>query len=121
LTMLSIIDGQPNIPMMFAPFINNGRAMVCTNFISETFGTKIDWDADNRIATFTKNKTVIDIQTDSNTAKVNGKEVPIDSPAIVRHGRTAYPIRFIMETFGATVTWDPEQHKSTIVYEIPEE
>jgi hypothetical protein len=114
-----IVNGQPNIPMMFAPFINNGRTMVCTNFISETFGTKIDWDAYNRIATFTKNKIVIAIQTDSNIAKVNGKEVPIDSPAIIRHGRTAYPIRFIMEAFGATVSWDPDLHKATIVYEIP--
>ena len=119
--LVTIVNGEPQIPMMFAPFIENGRAMVPTNFLNEAFMLKIDWEGLSKIITLTNGKTVIELQTNNKTVKVNGKEVQIDSPPIIRNGRTAYPIRFIMETFGATVTWDSILHKATIVYELPEE
>jgi hypothetical protein len=56
------------------------------------------------------------MQIDNKIAKVNGQEVVLDSPM---DKRTFIPIRFVMESLGATVTWDAILHKVTIVYPEP--
>jgi hypothetical protein len=116
-----IINGQDGVPMVLPVFIRNKRLMIEIRFISETFGVNIDLKWEEKIIKFGTNATKIELQINNPIAKINGKEVPIDSPAIIVSGRSVVPIRFIMEAFGSTVTWDPDLHKATIVYELPEE
>ncbi|MEA3312953.1 MAG: stalk domain-containing protein [Caldisericota bacterium] len=58
----------------------------------------------------------IKLKIDSPIAYVNGKRVDLDAaPFIVKEAsRTLVPIRFISETFGATVEWDGNERKVTI-------
>jgi hypothetical protein len=39
-------------------------------------------------------------------AWVNGEEVALEAPPVLRGGRTLVPIRFIAESLGAEVEWD---------------
>ena len=42
------------------------------------------------------------------TAYVNGKEIALDTPSVIKDGRTLVPVRFISESLGKTVEWDAE-------------
>jgi len=48
------------------------------------------------------------------TAKVNGKEIKLDTSSVIAGGRTFVPVRFISEAFGATVEWDGKNKIVTI-------
>jgi hypothetical protein len=45
---------------------------------------------------------------------VNGSTRPLDSPPIIKNGRTLLPIRPIVEALGGTVGWDGAEKKVTI-------
>lgn len=115
------IEYIPESPFVLQPFIEKGRTMVPTRFISEEFDISIDWDNSTKQITFTNQNIVIEMIINSITAKVDSNEKQIDVPALIRNGRTFAPIRFLMESFGAKVTWDPVYYKVTIVYDMPEE
>lgn len=102
------------------PFILNRRIMVPIRFFPEEFGIKVNYDSETRIITFYMSNISIKMYYESFTAKINDQDVSIDTPYIIRESRSFVPIRFIMETFGAIVSWDPTLHKATIVCEIPE-
>ena len=116
------VNGDPVVPLESEIFIEKGRTFVPVRFPSEVFDIKTIYESETKTITFANKKDIeIEMKIDDTSVKVNGKEMQIDSPPIIRRNRTQVPIRFIMETFGAIVTWDPDLHKVTIVHEIPEE
>ena len=42
---------------------------------------------------------------DHPVAVVDGREVPLDAPPVIRNDRTMVPVRFIAEQMGAKVYW----------------
>ena len=52
-------------------------------------------------------KTKMILQVGNTNAIVNDKTVKLDAAPKIVNGRTLVPIRFVAESFGATVTWDP--------------
>jgi len=51
----------------------------------------------------------------SDIALINGEPVTLDCPAETRPpGRTFVPLRFVSETLGAQVDWDPDNQEITI-------
>lgn len=117
------VNGKRQNPLEIPVFIEKGRTMVPIRFPSEAFKIYVDYDAQTKKIFLILSGTKIEMELGMNVAYVNSKQLSIDSPPFVKkpEWRTVVPIRFIMETFGATVTWDPDLHKVTIVYEIPEE
>ena len=65
-------------------------------------------------ATFEKNEIVIVLQVGQTTFTVNGTPNTLDSPPIIKNGRTLLPIRPIVEALGGTVSWDGTERKVTI-------
>jgi hypothetical protein len=54
-----------------------------------------------------KNKdTLIELQIDDLSARVNGQVVTLDVPAVIMDGRTMVPARFIGQAIGGEVSWD---------------
>ena len=51
--------------------------------------------------------TTITLQIGNKNSLVNGGAVALDSPPVIKNGRTLVPLRFISEAFGATLNWDP--------------
>ena len=117
------VNGNNALPLEHYPFIEKGRMMLPIRIYSEIFEINIDWETTTKTLTFTSTKNTLVMTVDSQIAYINGKEVFVDVPVYVpkKLARTFAPVRFIMETFEATVTWDPDLHKATIVYELPEE
>lgn len=89
-----------------APQLINDRTMVPMRAIFENLNAKVDWDEATASATAVRGNITIKITENSSSAFVNGKEVTLDSPAVIIAGRFLVPIRFISESFGAEVGWD---------------
>lgn len=96
------------------PFIQNERTMVPIRFISETLGYKVDWNNEERLVSITGKDTSLELKIGSKKAKVNGKDLELDAPAIIKSDRTFVPLRFVAENLKAEVKWDNDNFKVII-------
>ncbi|MCR3955315.1 MAG: copper amine oxidase N-terminal domain-containing protein [Gudongella sp.] len=108
-----ILDDQPLVTDV-SPIIVNGRTLLPLRSILEALGATVEWDSTTRTVTATKDSTTIQLVIDSSTAIVNGTPQTLDVPAQIKNGRTLVPLRFLAETFGATVLWDGVTRTITI-------
>jgi len=115
-----LINDKPQLPLETSPFIHNGRTMVPARLIAEAFGAQIDYNPVTREITIRLGGTVIQLQIGNQNATINGKEIVLDAPPVIRSGRTFVPIRFISEAFGAKVDYENATRKITILYPAPE-
>ncbi|WP_134704472.1 stalk domain-containing protein [Ammoniphilus sp. YIM 78166] len=89
-----------------APFIHNDLTLVPMREIFTELGAEIAWDPPTQTVTATKDSVTIQLKIGSSYALKNFQQVSLDTPAMIRHGRTFVPLRFIGESLGATVGWD---------------
>jgi hypothetical protein len=66
------------------------------------------------VTVYYKTQTVIVLQIGQTTFTVNGSPNTLDSPPIIKNGRTLLPIRPIVEALGGTVSWDGNEKKVTV-------
>ncbi|OCT13860.1 hypothetical protein A8709_20010 [Paenibacillus pectinilyticus] len=94
------------------PIIIEGNTMVPLRKIFEALGADIQWDEDTLTVTATKGQSVIKLKVGSDIAYVNGVSTKLDSEPLIIEGRTLVPARFIVESFGAKVSW--EENSKTV-------
>ncbi len=87
------------------PYIKNSRTMVPVRVISENFGAEVSWDDASRKVTVKSGETTIELTIDSDTALVNGAPTTLDTPAVIKDGRTMVPLRFVGEALGKNVEY----------------
>jgi len=100
------IDGmllQTDVP----PIILEGRTMVPLRAIFEALDVEVEWIAETRTIIGVKGERRIQLAVDSTQATVDGEEVALDVPATILEGRTLVPVRFIAESTGQEVDWNP--------------
>lgn len=90
-----------------APVIQKGTTIVPMRAIFEQLGAIIDWDDRTRTVTAARGETLISLSVGQTIAYVNGKPVPLAVPSQIIKGRTMVPLRFVSESLGASVKWDP--------------
>ncbi|MGB9666496.1 MAG: stalk domain-containing protein [Candidatus Cryosericum sp.] len=106
-----------------APMIQDGRTLVPIRAIVEAIGGSISFDAKDgkgRVDIIL-NSTTLSLWIGSGTARLNGKNVPIDASnakvvPIIKSGRTYLPFRFVGESLGCDVSWDGASRVVTLVY-----
>lgn len=99
------INGKAVSFEQFPQLVDN-TTMVPMRKIFETLGAEISWDNDTSTITATKQNSVIRITIGENNAVINDHSIKLDVPAAIIDGSTFVPVRFIAESFGATVGWD---------------
>lgn len=97
-----------------APVIRNSRTMLPVRFVAENLGATVGWDGATSTVTVSTASTTIEIVIGKATAKVNGVEITLDSPAFIENSRTYLPVRFVSENLGATVAWDGATSTATL-------
>lgn len=97
-----------------APLLANGRTMLPARFVAENLGAEVSWNAENQCVTIRKGTRTIELYIGSDTAKMDGQTVSLDSAAFVKNSRTYCPIRFIAEALGASVEWNETEQKVII-------
>ncbi|MEK3867185.1 copper amine oxidase N-terminal domain-containing protein [Paenibacillus sp. FSL H7-0716] len=97
-----------------APVMVNGRTMVPLRAIFEAFNATIKWNQKTQTVTATKDDTTIMLKIGSKTATINNKAVTLDVPGQNLKGRTMVPTRFVSESLGHDVGWNPSTKVVTI-------
>ena len=94
------VDGVPEGSMSSYTFTN-----IATNHTIEAVFEKV---------VLPPSQTVIVLRTGKSTFTVNGASKALDSPPVIKNGRTLVPIRAIIEALGGTVDWDGTTRKATV-------
>lgn len=84
----------------------NGRTMLPIRRMIEAFGGTVEWVQETNGVRCSLNGTSVELELDSTTALVNGKEVTMDVPMRAKNNRTFVPVRFVSENLGLTVEWE---------------
>jgi hypothetical protein len=93
------------------PYIDeNGRTMVPVRFVSEKLGGTVNWNDQTQTVSISSRGKEISLPVGSEVVKVDGKEVTLDTSAVLFEGRTMVPLRFVSEVLSSTVTWDEGAH-----------
>jgi hypothetical protein len=98
----------------FRGYIQQGKTMVPFRGIFERIHADFKWDAANRILTAQKGGTTLVLRPDNPIAEVNGKPVSLDVPPTIVDNHIYIPLRFVVETLGAAVTWDQVLYRAAI-------
>ncbi len=109
------LDGNP-MSMDVKPFIDaNGRTIVPIAFVSQSMGYKVGWEGTTKKVTVEGPAGTLILTIGSKVALVNGKDVLIDTEAVIVQGRTMVPLRFVMEQMGATVGFESATKTVTLM------
>ena len=96
------------------PFIEGDRTLVPMRAIFEAAGATISWDGETQtvIVTYSVNDEAkfMVLQIGNENAFVGDETIALDVPAKIVNDRTFVPLRFVMETLGREVTWDPDTY-----------
>lgn len=90
------------------PFIDGNRTLVPVRFIAEELGAEVKWCSTQRKVTILSDEKEIQLVVGQNQATVNGVIITFDSSAVIVGTRTMVPLRFISESLGVKVGWNPE-------------
>lgn len=97
------------------PISVNGTTLVPVRGVFDAFNAEIGWFPVEKRVFIRDDSKVIWLQIGDAHAKVNDAIVPLRAPATIYRGRTMVPLRFIAETLGATVNWNPDTQTITII------
>ena len=92
--------------------------------VVEALGGEIDFEPHSKTITISLRRTKITMQLNNPEAKVNGITVLIDPdnpnvvPLVVPPGRTLVPLRFVAESLGCKVDWEPNEKLITLTLEL---
>lgn len=97
------------------PFISEGKTLVPLRGVFESIGAKVYWDETKKEATITKDMLTLVVPLNQDFALKNGEQMALDVPAQIVNGRVMVPVRFVAETLGAKVEWDPADYAVRIL------
>ena len=115
-SMTAYVNGEAKT-LDAAPVIKNSRTMLPVRFVAENLGATVGWDDATKTVSITGADTTIEIVIGASSAKVNGNEIALDSPAYIdpANNRTYLPVRAVAENLGATVSWDDATKTATLI------
>ena len=90
------------------PVIQLRRTIVPISFVAEKLGATVEWDETTRTVTI--------LLDDQELSLTIGELSPgMDIPAQIINGRTMVPLRFISESLGAIVNWNPDARTIEVI------
>ncbi|WP_051051523.1 copper amine oxidase N-terminal domain-containing protein [Paenibacillus sonchi] len=92
-----------------APYITNGTTMVPLQVTQQIPGSSVQWNNASKTVTLTRDGETITLVAGQKTAKIGNKEVKLEAASTLKQGRVMVPLRFIAESTGAYVLWNPKQ------------
>ncbi|UJF36570.1 copper amine oxidase N-terminal domain-containing protein [Paenibacillus hexagrammi] len=100
------IDGKEQTFTQPALIIS-GSTLVPMRAIFEKLGADITWDNPTKTVTAIKGTTTIKLKINELVAYVDGKKVNLATKPQLINGNTMVPLRFVSESLGAVVEWEP--------------
>lgn len=82
-----------------------GKVMIPLRTLFEAVGAQVDFK--NGVIQASRDNHLVVMKLGDANAKVDGKVVKMEAPAVAVDGVTVVPLRFLANTFGARISWDP--------------
>lgn len=101
-----LINGE-KIDIDVEPMTVNNRVLVPARAVFEKLGANVDWSNVEEKVTVSGLNTQIEFRINNTGAIVNGQITEMNVAAQIADGRTLVPIRFLSETLGYRVEWNP--------------
>jgi hypothetical protein len=109
-----VLNGAPLTFMGTPPMQIKGSTLVPMRGIFEALGATVKFDKASLTVYGQKGATAIILPLGALTATVNGQPQTLPVPAELIQGTTLVPLRFISQSLGASVAWDPVLSTVTI-------
>ncbi|MBB6670842.1 TraB/GumN family protein [Cohnella nanjingensis] len=90
-----------------APIVEKGVTLVPMRSLLEKLGVKVSWNQATRTVSGAKEGLSLSLQMGSTKATANGKTVKLDAAPKQIRNVTYVPLRFVSETTGYQVDWNP--------------
>ena len=97
------------------PMELQGHIMVPIRGIFEQIGAYMEYDPANHKVTARRANESVELKIGNKIANKNGAEIIMEYPASIVGGYTMVPLRFIAESLGAKVRFDPPTNTVTIL------
>jgi hypothetical protein len=89
------------------PYIaDTGLTMMPLRACLNAVGCDVAWDDQTKTVLVWKGSVSVEIPVGSREIYVNQKAVPVETPAVIKDGRTYLPLRAVLEAYGYQVNWD---------------
>ena len=89
------------------PVESGGRVLVPLRGVLEKMGAYVSYDSARQEVHAVRNEQQIVLPIGRSTARVDDRPVPLDAPARILNGSTMVPLRFVAESLGARVNYEP--------------
>ena len=88
------------------PQIINGRTMVPLRVLAENLYSNIRWIPETKSVKIQNAQNLITLKVNDPIGTINGKAVAFDTKPVIINSRVLVPLRFIAESYGATINWN---------------
>ena len=89
------------------PFMKYDLVYVPVRGVLDRLGAEVLWNPKEEAICLAANGNRVVLKPGEGSAVVNGREVKMDTPSEIRDGRTLLPLRFVAESLGYKVNWEP--------------
>jgi hypothetical protein len=89
------------------PMIRQASGFVPLRGVFEALKAQVSYDKGRQLVTAVRGKRTVLLTVGSNTAKVDGIKTIMPIPAFLYNNRTLVPLRFVTESLGCEVLWEP--------------
>ncbi|MEK8129474.1 TraB/GumN family protein [Paenibacillus filicis] len=96
------------------PFIENGVTLVPMRPLLEKLGVQVEWDEPTGTVSGSKEGLSLSLKMGSTSATANGKAVTLEVEPKLIQNVTYVPVRFVAETVGYQVDWNPTMRQVTL-------
>jgi hypothetical protein len=103
-----VINGQPVAFTGTPPQEINNSVLVPLRGVFEQLGANVQYNPQTKTIFAARGSTNVSLALGSATAYVNGQAEQLAQPPTVLIGTTLVPLRFVAESFGAYVEWQPQ-------------
>ncbi|SLJ95279.1 MULTISPECIES: stalk domain-containing protein [unclassified Paenibacillus] len=94
--------------------LSNNRVLIPLRVVSSNLGAEVTWYKEGKSIRIQTDEKEIWLVVNFKNAKVNEQIIRMDSPVEII-GNTAYvPLRFVSQTLGAKLEWNPQTKQATI-------
>ncbi|MBP1930588.1 N-acetylmuramoyl-L-alanine amidase family protein [Ammoniphilus resinae] len=101
-----VVEGK-SIQTDVAPTLVENRTFVPIRVVATNLNATVQWIEKEKKIEITDSANHITMVVGDKMALVNSQEVQMDVPPIVKEGRTLVPLRFVGESLGTNVGWEP--------------
>jgi hypothetical protein len=108
------VDGKEQYPSS-RPFVKEGTTFLPFRYLAEAMRASVAWNDETREVEMRWGSRSIAFASAGSSARIDGKQVPLEPAVIERNGAVYVPIRFFAEALGAMVIWEGKTRSIQIV------